>query len=594
MPYEPHSPVHRRPSSRFSVATVWALAGALLGAGSALAQGDAPPRFGEVIEVPLVELELLATGRDGAPIDDLAAGEIRVFEDDVEVKLDGFERRARAANDATSRSGRPPSTSVAPGDGPDRYLAIYLDEVHVGPAGRRRLMADLAAELDRHLAPGDRAMVALYDGSTHVVLPFTHDRKALRATLEDAGALSTARLVADHERQLVLEMIFRDASGEAGNSPCLHVHAIVDGWLQQENNRVDQAIRSFRQFVESLSGIEGRKTILHVSDGIPLRPGAEAQLYAQELCSGEGVAQGQPGAHLAETRDIYDPGSRTLEDTRFDTTRLWREIVARANAGNVTIYTFQAERGPDRFPASADTRVAGQLVGAQAGAVANLQNALLVLADGTGGRAALGGDDLRVEIARALDELQGQYLLTYTPPERPGNELRRIRVEVSRPGIELRHRKLYRPQNLDEQVSHQLTGRLLYGEPNAAGTRGVRLELGEVRRRGGDLVSARFRLGVPLASLDLSETEDGRAGHFSAFIAVAGEDGGTSAVRKAVVPVRVANDPAAPDHFVWEVEILLRTGRQRLGVAVRDELGGTTAFVVRSFDVAARSRAAGG
>jgi VWFA-related protein len=558
----------------------WTIGWALLGVNGALAQAGPAPRFGEVVDVPLVELELLVAGRDGAPVDDLGAAEIKVFEDGTEVALTSFERLTGAA---------PPEkgTQAAPsGIAPDRYVAVFLDEVHVGPAGRRRLLADLADTLDDRLEPGDRVMVALYDGGTHVALPFSRDRQELRRVLDGAGNLSAARLVVEQERNLVLERAFWDASGESGTSPCLHMKEIVDAWLDQEHHRVRLAIAAFRQFVESLSGIEGRKTIFHVSDGIPLRPGAEAQDYAQELCSGLGVSAGQEGSNLPESPDIYDPGSRTLDDARFDTTRLWSEIAARANAGNVTIYAFQAELGPSRFPSSAEARVSGQLESAHSRAIANLQEPLFILAEGTGGRAALGGGDLRRELGRAIDELRGQYLLSYTPPTRAGNDLRRIRVEVARPGVAVRHRQLYRPQNLDDQIGNQLLGRLLYGEADSVSRTGFQLELGQVVESDDDLLKARFRVGLPLNELVLAERDGGREGIFSVFLSVAAEDGGISSVRKAVVPVKVDRPAqAAKDRFVWEVEIQLRPGRQRLGVAVRDEIAGTTTFLVRSFDL---------
>ena len=576
---------------RLAGAAALAIAGASLG----FAQGS-PPRFDEVIEVPVVELELLAADRDGRPVDDLRLEEIRVFEDDRPVAIATFQQLRGTATAGAGRATERGGAAGAPApDRSDRYVAIYLDEVHVGPASRRRLLSDLWVALDQKLQPKDQVMVALYDGSTHVVLPFSRDRKALRTILEDAGGVSTARLVAESERAQVLEMIYRDVSREAGNSPCLHAQAIVDGYLAQENHRIDLAIESFRGFVDSLSGIDGHKSIFHVSDGIPLRPGAEAQDYAQEMCSGFGASQGQAGSNFPLAKDIYDPEMRTLEDSRFDTTRRWRDIAARANSGNVTIYAFQADRGPNRFPGEAEQRVSGAMNEAMSRATANLQDPLFLVAEGTGGRALLGGDDLSDQMLEVLDEIRGQYVLTYAPVVKPGNEMRKIRVEVARAGVELRHRTLYRPMTLDDQIGNQLLGRLLYGD-SAAPPSGFRLELGKLERTSDDLIRARFRLGMPLVDLGLTEKETGREGSFTAFVSVAAANGGTSAVRKAVVPVRI--DAAAkdrPEQFVWEVEIVLRPGKQRLGVAVHDPSEGRTSFVVKSFDLdlpAASPRAA--
>jgi hypothetical protein len=97
-------------------------------------------------------------------------------------------------------------------------------------------------------------------------------------------------------------------------------------------------------------------------------------------------------------------------------------------------------------------------------------------------------------------------------------------------------------------------------------------------------VKARFRLGVPLASLSLVDRDQLRVGAFSVSLAVADDQGRSSAVRRTVVPVCVA--PAAPqDEFDWEVEIAVRPGRQRVGLALRDEVDGELSFLVREFVV---------
>lgn len=55
-------------------------------------------------------------------------------------------------------------------------------------------------------------------------------------------------------------------------------------------------------------------------------------------------------------------------------------------------------------------------------------------------------------------------------------------------------------------------------------------------------------------------------------------------VRERPVPVQVPAGPpedGAPDDFVYEVEMPLRSGRTEVAVAVRDELAGTTSYVRR-------------
>jgi hypothetical protein len=165
--------------------------------------------------------------------------------------------------------------------------------------------------------------------------------------------------------------------------------------------------------------------------------------------------------------------------------------------------------------------------------------------------------------------------------------MRHLRLEVTRPGATVRYRKLYRPRTAHEQVADGLLGRLLYGSANEASP--LRLELASREPAADDKVKARFRLAVPMTLLRLPAASTRRDGLFTAFAAVADKSGGTSAVREKAVPVRFPPaGGAAPEHFVWEMEMLLRPGDHDVGMAVRNEASGETAFVVRRFALRGR------
>ncbi|MCM2269761.1 MAG: hypothetical protein NDJ75_06645, partial [Thermoanaerobaculia bacterium] len=376
--------------------------------------------------------------------------------------------------------------------------------------------------------------------------------------------------------------------GGHGWSPCLHIAEFVDSFAMREFARVRDAVSAFRGFVDSLSGIAGRKVVIHVSDGIPLRAGAEGADYALELCGGSGGSQGQTGATEVRAFDIFGPEHRTLDATRFDATGLWRDVAARANAGNVSLYTVQAGEPLGGGSADASVEIGSASVATRAAAAANQQQSLFLLADQTGGRALLGRGDVRGELRAAVDELREHYLLAYAPPAGRDGRVRRVRVEVDRPGVELRYRKVYRARTLDEEVSEQLVGRLLYGDDEAPERSGVEFGLRE-RLPEGPMVRARFRLRVPFDELVLLDRDGRREGLFAVFLAVADRGERISGVRKREVPITVPRSGEAAREFVWEVEMLVRPEPLRFGVAVRDEVGGRTVFLQQTFDLAGAS-----
>ena len=51
-----------------------------------------------------------------------------------------------------------------------------------------------------------------------------------------------------------------------------------------------QSLGVLTVMVNSLSGVPGRKAVLHVSDGLPATPGEELFQFLAELCGGSGTA----------------------------------------------------------------------------------------------------------------------------------------------------------------------------------------------------------------------------------------------------------------------------------------------------------------
>jgi VWFA-related protein len=69
---------------------------------------------------------------------------------------------------------------------------------------------------------------------------------------------------------------------------------------------------------------------------------------------------------------------------------------------------------------------------------------LTITADETGGRAFYNTNDLARSLHRALDDAGHTYVLGYYPSHgRWDGRYRQIRVRVTRPGVEVRHRRGY-------------------------------------------------------------------------------------------------------------------------------------------------------
>ena len=251
---------------------------------------SAAPSFGETVEVNVVNVEVYVTDRKGNRVTGLKKEDFDLFEDGKRVEIVNFDARrtaggaagrlaARRSSGGAAIRGRRPgpwwSSSTTPTSGP-----------RTGP-GREQLR-----RLPRpaRLAPGDRVLLATYDLGLHVRVPFTSDPAALDqrpAGDRDAGG---PRRRGGTGRAQAVDSILDELRGRPGRPltapiPCpLDVATPARTYPPPAARRSCGPSAALTVLINSLSGVPGRKALLHVSDGIPLTPGEELFQFLPELC----------------------------------------------------------------------------------------------------------------------------------------------------------------------------------------------------------------------------------------------------------------------------------------------------------------------
>src|SRR5688500_7238812 len=96
----------------------------------------APPQFGELIEVNVVNVDVLVTDRDGRPVNDLRREDFEVLEDGKRIEITNFQVVKPATAESASRpapsTGEPgpaqAESSVAEPSAEERlHLIVYID-----------------------------------------------------------------------------------------------------------------------------------------------------------------------------------------------------------------------------------------------------------------------------------------------------------------------------------------------------------------------------------------------------------------------------------------------------------------------------------
>ncbi len=589
-----------------------------------------PQTFGEVVEVNVVNVEVYVTDKAGNRVTDLHKGDFQLFEDGKPVEISNFETvTGPPARDAAAEplpQGDSPVAKAAAKAPEDAWkLVVYFDNQNIRPASRARAIGQLREFLTHQLAPGDRVMVVTNDFSLNVRLPFSNDPAAITQALDGLGKLSAQSEAITQDRRLAFQAMFNiqeTALLDPEPLPCPQsIASPAHSFASLRRQEVLRTINSLTLLVNSLSGVPGRKAVLHVSDGIPLNPGEEAFQFLFEICGGNstsGFSSGEIGGsstaggggggapkpagaavnvnpyQLFDAREIgpaaYQAASQAhLDAQSYSVAKNLQALAAHANAQRVTLYTLQ--------PGLSAPETSNVEVGPAAerffnfpsiGAVlrANNRDSLQLLADETGGRAILDANNFLPDLGRVRQDALSFYSLGFTPPHSGDAREHKLEVKVKRPGVRLRYRQSYRDKTPLEKVVDRTFAALLYGiEDNPLE---ISVEVGEQTPGPSGLTSVPVRLKIPLFKLAILNRDETFQGSLKLFVVTRSQDGGTSPVRQVAVPLNIPRKEvlrAMGQLYVYTLTLNLPPGEQKIALGVRDELASTASFLSRKVDV---------
>ncbi len=577
------------------------------------------------MEVNVVNVEVYATDKDGNRVAGLKKEDFAVFEDGKPVAITNFEvvtgrqRMPRTAEPPIPSPGGPappaaerPAARPAASSPEDAWnLIVFFDNSNLRAASRSRALGQLRQFLDSQLAPGDRVMLVSYDLGLRIRLPFTSDLKAVDKAIGELGKLAARGPEADRTRRHAFETTMKiqeDSLQGPDPLPCPQSIAMpAHSYADSRRHELLDTLRALTLLVNSLSGVPGRKAVLHVSDGLPITPGEELFQFLVEICGGGGTSgitghtimpgggTGQEGdAQIVfDSRNIgpqaYQAASQAPMDAqRYKLTKELQALTAHANAHRVTLYTLQPGlAAPDASDASfAPNERIFQFPAIGATLRASNRESLQLLADETGGRAILDANQFQPDLTRMREDSETFYSLGYTPAHSGDGREHRIEVKVKRPGVRLRHRQSYRDKPVLEKTVDRTLAALLHGfEDNPLE---IAVELGEQTPGPAGNFNVPVRLRIPLFKLAILNRETVFEGSLRLLVATRDGDGRSSPVRQISVPLQIPRKnvlTAMGQFYVYTLTLQLPAGEQHVAVAVRDELAATTSYLTRAVSV---------
>jgi VWFA-related protein len=530
--------------------------------------------FAESVDVSVVNVEVYVTDREGKRVQGLKREDFELSEDGRPVTISNFYAvnagDAAAAELAAAETSGTPSPNVAPAANPTPpvpdaqhlYLALFVDEQSLTVQARNRMIPALKSFVARRLQPGDRVLLASYNGAVKVLQTPTENPGAISAAfsaLEKGSAHGTE--VAIDRRRVLDELSLSANSGRFAGSEASRTYGEVRLLAQADYDQVRATVRALSQFVDSLAGLPGRKAILLVSGGMSQRP-AEALYEAWQNKFGRFSSQ---------------VGASRFDAFHQQTGRLFEELVEHANANRVTFYTIAV---PEELSGvSAESAGTPEWTpGLTALENINQTQPLQILAGATGGLAAVDKTTFLLDRLRA--DLDTYYSLGYVPTHPPDGKKHKLAVKVRNRDLVVRVREGYRARTGPEVTSSRTLSALLLGE--GGNPFGVSLAIQGEKPSPKGQYAVSLLVKLPMAKLTLVPQGGVHEGRVRVYVGARDAEGRMSDINEVVLPFHVTEEQlptVASQNVGTRVTLLLRPGRHTLAVGVRDELGNTDSTV---------------
>lgn len=393
------------------------IAGALLHAAQgqpAAAVSAQPPTFRAQVEY--VEVDALVTDAQGRSVHDLTKDDFQVFEDGKRQTITNF----AVVDIPIERPDRPlfqpdpiepdVASNERPFDG--RVYVMVLDDYHTN-ALRSQLVKNAARQfIQRNLGANDLMAIVTTGGRSAASQEFTGNRRLLLGAVDkfQGQKLDSSTLTRNNE-------YYRQRDLGLGNER-------VNDPLDMERAQYAQSsLRTIKSVSEWFGGVRGRrKTLLFVSEGI--------DYDVTDLIRPIGAPSNRAGMVLDDMRDA----------------------VAAAARSNVTIYAID----PRGLTSMADDAIGvtsfadadnPSLRIGQSSLNSELrlsQDSLRMLADETGGFAAVNTNQFADAFRRIVSDNSSYYVFAYYPPSiKRDGKFHKIEVKTTRPGLTVRSRRGY-------------------------------------------------------------------------------------------------------------------------------------------------------
>lgn len=540
-------------------------------------QGTEDPPAGsfvDTVDVSVVNVDVYVSDSDGNPVTGLGRDDFELTVDGKPEPITNFyavtgDPETASSHDEAPVEPRPEQTPPGPPTRPTEpeetpesqrlWMVIYVDNTNLDPLDRNRVFRQLREFLNDTVDPTDQVMVISYERTLNLRQPFTSDSQAVARTLLDLETTSGRSSAGAGDREEMLRSIDEAQTANEVNLQ-IRQHA------ESIRNDMLFTIDALSETVRSLAGLPGRKALLYLSNGVPMTPGSDL-FYAQH--------------------QKFRDGSALAREVEFNLSRRFQEVTNLANANRVAFYTLDA--AGLEVGAGMDAEYRGRSISAdwhssvRAAHQANMDDPLRFMAQRTGGMAILNTNDVGPGLDKVAAGFDSYYSLGFSRNMTVDGRYHEIKVRVKRKGLTVRHREGFREKNADTRMKETVEAALRFGrESNPLG---IQMSLSSAPETDGEQRRLPLVVRIPLGELLLVPQGDRHIGRVAVYFSALDNDGNLAPVQSVLIPIEIPDAELEEAlQKVWPVrqELLLRSGRQTVAIAVRDELANRASVLTSS------------
>lgn len=573
--------------------------------------------FTDLVDVRVISVEVVVTDKNGAPVAGLGVEDFQLFADGKPLALTNFYAvgKAGAVEPADESAVKPDGTSPSPALPQDATQAltavILVDNSSIRPENRKALFERLRRYLSEHQNTEARFMVATMGQGIKVEEPFTDDQDRVLAALQRIERQATLHAALDGERRMFMSRLghaslrrYQPRQGQESDPEfddavrvALDHSVTVRTLAERRYQTVNASYQNLAHLCAALAGLPGRKALIYLSDGLPLRP-ADSLVEAWTGKYQNWVIQNDDDIRL---RSRFPRASAdfqrlmiSLGSSEFDLQNQLNRLVSSASAAKVAFYPISAG---GRNAARSSAEVSGSSMHGDVGGGGMHRNAttvenftrdatLLRMAEDTGGTALLRSTNLDGFMDRMQRDFTSYYSLGFTPPnQEQDGRFRELTVTVGNGQFTVRHPKGYVAKSWRQELGERTAAAAVFGlESNPLD---VRLEPGEESREG-DRFLVPIMIKIPVGKIQLVHRDQHFNAQLTVLVLVSDSDGGLSQTHRVDLPIKI------PDTRILEtmgqlaaypIELRMKEGRKRIAVGVRDHISGTESALSLEIEV---------